>query len=227
MSIGPGPLRHTPCTAFSELVWSGRAFFLEGLASGFEAIAEDRKMSLRGIASLGFKLLGIFVIVQAVPLLQDIGIFLGSIESLASTNVNIAVLIISAILPVGLLIGIGCGLLIFSSKLASRLITPDTEGPRDPSADSEDIQAVAFSVIGVLVFVLAVPKLFQIGANYYGIKQMGQYARAELFWRGTWVHVIGLLVQLLIGLGLFLGARGLSNFWQRLQTTRPMRGRDS
>ncbi len=183
-------------------------------------------MSLRGIASLGFKLLGIFVIIQAVPLLRDIGFVISSLDLYVSTGIDAVILLSSIILPIVLLVGIGSSLFIFSYRLASRVVTPGAEVVTTPDVDRRDIQAVAFSVIGVLVFVLAVPKLFQIGANYYGIKQLGQDVRAELFWKGTWVYAMGLFVQMLLGLGLFLGARGLSNIWHRLEATRPMRRRD-
>jgi len=88
-------------------------------------------------------------------------------------------------------------------------------GPRETGVHIRvsgfDLQAIAFSVAGVWLAAGAVPTLC-LGLIYYFFKSPTGWLGAR--WPGLW----GTIVQLVLGIALFLGSRGLSIFWHKLRT---------
>jgi hypothetical protein len=180
------------------------------------------------IASLAFKLAGIFSISQAIPLLRQISEvialknspFFDSSFGQAFPGNYIFTGIIASI---SLLILFGFILLFFSNTF-SRKMFPQGSSPSTPETEitAKNIQAVAFSVVGVILIVIAIPKLVQIGANIQALANAGDGDPVRSISIGTWAYSIGLTVQMFIGILLFLGARGLSTLWYFSQKIRPM-----
>ena len=99
------------------------------------------------------------------------------------TRTSITVLV-SAVLAALL----GIGLIVMRERLAERLFTADT-GP----LAVRDAQAVAFSVLGCYFAIGAIPRLLGVGRFGLG--------------RTEWV------TQLVLGVGLFFGARAVARLW--------------
>jgi len=185
-------------------------------------------MSKLHIASLSLKLAGIYSIIQAIPILRfiDFGFFLKNsnpFETNSGSMFKLNYLVIGTFTSFFLLLLIGAILIIFSQSIAKK-ITKDEEFDNSLSGlSAKDISSIAFSVIGVVLIVIAIPKIAQIGANIQLLKQAGEEVPTKIISASTWAYSIGLTVQAIIGLLLFFGARGLSTIWCFLQKIRPMK----
>lgn len=180
------------------------------------------------IASLAFKLAGIFSIIQVIPLLQHLfAVFAYKNSPMFETSTGQAYpgfyLLIGIIASITLLIVLGIILLACSSNFA-RKMSANEQGTSTPETEltSRNIQSIAFSVIGVVLIVLAIPKLVQLGANIQALASAGDEAPTKSISAGTWAYSIGLAVQMVVGFLLFFGGRGLSSLWFFLQKARPL-----
>jgi len=175
-------------------------------------------MSITQISSLSLKIAGIYSIIQALPLMQHL---LTPFAMQSDEMPYLNFLFIGAILPILLLLTLGFCLIFFSDKLTKRM-NFGNESSITAGVSLKDIQVMAFSIVGIIMIVLAIPKLVQIGVNINALKQIGNEAPLKRITISTWAYTIGLLVQLIFGLLLFFGAKGLSALWYYLQQFRPM-----
>ena len=178
------------------------------------------------IASLSLKLIGIFSFIQAIPILRELSIAFAFKENnfimQDKTDQAFNYLLFGVLTSIILLLILGTCLIIFSDKLAEKIMKGNSETLlTDISA--RDIQSIAFSVVGVVLIVLAIPQIVQLGVNIQVLKQAGDDVPTRNVLAGTWAHAIGLIIQSVIGLLLFFGSRGLSSLWYSFQSTRPMK----
>jgi len=175
-------------------------------------------MNTRSVASLSLKLLGIYAIILALPHTQILLFFTQSFHGRETSPL----MIVGYLAPFLLLIATGATLICFSAKL-SRLLVSTSDSKSEPETSTSDIQAIAFSIAGVIIAAKAIPRITQIVTNISLLYNKGLESMAERAIAQAWASGLGLVVQLAIGLWLFFGARGLTHMWQRLQETRPMR----
>jgi hypothetical protein len=88
---------------------------------------------------------------------------------------------------------------------------------------AKNIQSIAFSVVGLIMIVIAIPHIAQFAANLQALKNAGAETMKRSISIGTWAYSIGILIQFILGIILFLGARGLSSLWYFFQKLRPMK----
>lgn len=186
-------------------------------------------MTKHQIASLSLKLLGIYSIIEAIPLLKELSqvfAWRGSKLEMEGGFPNSDILLLGIMLSVGLLLVIGLCLIIFSKALASKMVT--SQELEDPTAEltAKDIQSIAFSVVGLVLIVFAVPHLVNIAMNLQALKNVGVDSAKHNIAIGTWAYSIGIAVQFIIGILLFLGGSGLSSIWHSIQKIRPMKNID-
>jgi hypothetical protein len=179
------------------------------------------------IASLSLKLMGIFSIIQAVPILKDLSsyfLFKGS-NFMAPDKMlpNYNYLLIGILTSSCLLILLGMYLIIYSDSLGKKIIKESNDTIISTDLSAKDLQAIAFSVIGVVMIVMAIPHLVKIATNIQALKMAGDEYSGKSVTAGTWAYAIGLSVQVVIGLLLFFGSRGLSSLWYFFQKTRPLK----
>ena len=95
-----------------------------------------------------------------------------------------------------------------ADRIAGRMVS-GTEGSTEVSKlTAADIQAIAFSVVGMLVLTRFFPQLAQLIVNL-SILDRYDHAPMDAMTKG---RIGGLIVQLAIGLWLLLGSRGLVGF---------------
>lgn len=146
-------------------------------------------MSQRQFASVLFSVLGVFIAINWLPqIVVAIGLFVQPTEISVDHQGNSAYAIA---LLVGTLIAVllGISLIVRRERLAERLFKADT-GP----LAARDAQAVALSVLGCYFAIEAIPPL----VAYRSISN-----------RVEWEAV----TQLVLGVGLFFGARGVAGLW--------------
>jgi hypothetical protein len=180
------------------------------------------------IASLAFKLAGIFSIIQAIPLLREISEVLALKNSPIFETTNGQAypsnfIFIGIIASISLLILFGLILLCFSDTFSIKMFGKDNSPPTPESEiTAKNIQTMAFSIVGVILVVVAIPKIVQVGANIQALVNAGDGAPTRNISAGTWAYSIGMTVQMLVGILLFVGSKGLSSLWYFLQKSRPM-----
>ena len=147
-------------------------------------------MNQRQFASVLFAVLGVFTAINWLP---QIVVAIGLFAQPAETSADHRAMFASAItLLMGTLIAVllGMGLVVLRKRLAERLFAPDP-GP----LAARDAQAVALSVLGCYFALGAIPRLVEVGRFGFG--------------RMEWAPV----TQLVLGVGLFFGARGVARLW--------------
>ena len=178
-------------------------------------------------ASLSFKLMGIFSITQAIPLLRDITGILAMkntpfVEIGLDQSDPSVYMLLGTVISISFLVILGTYLLVFSEKLAQKIFTSITTTTPETELTAKKIQSLSFAVVGLILIVIAIPKLVQVGVNIQILSNAGDQLPTKTISAGTLTYSIGLAVQMFIGILLFLGANGLSSLWYFLQKNRPM-----
>jgi hypothetical protein len=155
------------------------------------------------LAIVALRLMAIYLLIRGLEYIPLLSIFL---MTGASPQAYEAVFLL---MPGGIYIASGTLLMIFA-PLGGRLLLPRARSTQNRPTGS-DLQAIAFSVVGVVLVTRAVGGITLI---YVG----GQGAR-QIYGTEGWFAYLGPAIQLAIGIALFLGGRGLSRFWQKLRAT--------
>ncbi len=85
-----------------------------------------------------------------------------------------------------------------------------------PSLTSDDLQTIAFSVIGLILVSITIPDLFNIIPNLLNLNELGDLATDNVK-MSTFMSLLAKIVQLLIGFGLFFGGKGISSLLKRVR----------
>ena len=164
-------------------------------------------MSKREIVSLALVLAGIYVAVQALGIVSYAGIQLhvSSFESFLE--------LMMMLFALGVMALIVYVLIVYSNAIARRLVPEEPEMGAGEAPASRNVQAIAFSVVGLALLACGVPKLVAITAttvhmpaapdNYIRTISMRQWIRPA--------------AEVILGAVLFVKATPLSDWWQRLQ----------
>lgn len=182
-------------------------------------------MTKQEFVSICLKLLGVFAIIESLPLLQHLTMIISMLGDDAPKRIW---MFIGLMVPFLLVFTAGVFLLRSSEKLGAALVREDDTLGTGSSLHSKDIQAVAFSVVAVLVFLLAVPRLIHVISNIWILLSMEppSHMRNSLV-VNTWQMAITAAVQMGLATFLFFRSQGLVNFWRRIQTSRYVKAGDA
>lgn len=167
----------------------------------------DTPVALPGLAVVGVKLLGLYALMWAVPQLMYLPMYL------LNPGQSARYMLLGA-LPPACYAAVGVVLIWNAEWVVSRILrVPDAETP--PVMATEHFQAVAFSVVGVLLMSWAVLGLANAVVTY-AIAEARRNA-------GAIVSDVALrdvtypLVEAAAGLFLFLRGPGLAALWHRMR----------
>ena len=166
------------------------------------------------LATLVLRLFGIYFLIQAVPTL---GMF-STLMVLARTNSQeMVTAFVGSLLPGILMLLIGFLLLAFSARFGGKLAVQTLSDEGASTISFEQVQALAFAAVGLLIFADALPQLVN-SVNYLvslaNTENVGD--RALNFREGS--VAAGTVLKFVLGTILFFGARGIANFWRSLRT---------
>lgn len=175
-------------------------------------------MKKQEITSIALKLLGVFAFLSAISMLQFLSIFITQFASARQMPPEGWRILALSLLPFVLLICASTILVTRGESLASRLFPAcATEETPQKAFSANEIQTIAFSVMGLYVFLTALPKLAEVGLTLFS----GILANTPdvIRWTGrrSWILGASALIQAVLGLLLFLQARGVSNLWHRIR----------
>lgn len=180
-------------------------------ADPFTPRAEHHGTTLtrRDLSALAVKLIGLYLIVQAIPAVvgiagwildgaprSGIGYYLGNF---------------------GFFVGLGLVLIAMGDRIGAWLLSDPAPVPSEPAApDIRNVQAAAFAVVGVmLIAVWALPGFFYDGWRYlYGTRPASASERL----RELRPLLVRHTVELVLGLLLFYGSKRLAAYWHRLRS---------
>lgn len=203
------------------------------MASVPEVLAwEDRAVSKQEMGALAFTLAGLLALMHAIPTLTNVLANAGLCIALGEDLFRevdqtlgwwqVAVMLFSSLLPFVLLVAMGSFLIAYRKRLAARWFFHDNEDDKVQvsTTSAGDIQAYAFAVAGIVLAAWALPELTGIGYEVLYLTRREPAFHAEIS-AGSWVKIVSLGVQVLLGLLLFVGGRGLSRLWQKLRFAGP------
>lgn len=144
-------------------------------------------MSQRQLASVLFAVLGVFIAITWLPqVVMSISLVAQSTRASAGDRAEAVTYAITLFIGTLIAVLLGIALVLMRGRLADRLFAADT-GP----LAGRDVQAVALSVLGCYFAIGAIPRLVGFGR------------------RIDWAAI----TQLVLGVALFLGARGVARLW--------------
>lgn len=165
---------------------------------------EGGRVSMRVIASLACKILGIHLIIQGVNVMGIMfSVFITAPDQLALRS------LINTIVPFIFLIVFGVLLWIFSDKLSVIMLKEEIQPNIGIEAKVSDIQRISFTVLGLYFLGNSLPKLVAILADMYSMTGL----RTRLLLSSG-----AAITEFIIGLGIFLGSQGLVNFLNTIRT---------
>jgi hypothetical protein len=167
------------------------------------------------IASLGCKFLGIYALIQSIPLIGNFFQMLSLVKDDPSFGVG---LFLSTFLPFLIMAASGLALIIFSRKFAHKMVPSVSVTLAEQGLSSKDIQSIAFSVVGLVLIVIAIPKIFQIGWNIYALQSAGDQRNTQELLQRNWSFTLATGIQFIIGLFLYIGSELIATAWHFIIT---------
>ena len=153
-------------------------------------------MNPRNAAEIALGLAGIWLIVSRLP---ELGVSL--VASIKNPDGSVPWFVL---VHLGIMIGCGLGLVFLRHRIAAWLVPmpqPDFKG------SVAGLQAAAFSVVGLFLLAQGMAEFLArltVSGSDAGVSSAERFA--------------GPLAQIVVGLAIFLGTRGLVGIWQSLRT---------
>jgi len=159
-------------------------------------------MNNREVASLACKILGMYIIIQAIKVLFTFS-YLSVTTSFQDNILNLS-------FAIGYIL-LGILLWYFSDKLSVIMVKTKNYDKESSSPDIDSIQRVAFSVLGLFFIGNSLPRLVGLLCNIY-LSMIDHSLSSILILKSG-----GVIAEFIIGLAIFLGSKGLVNFLNKIR----------
>ena len=132
------------------------------------------------------------------------------------TSINSFISLLLSLIPVVLLLLFGL-YLFFSDKLPSKIASSMEQEEKTTSFTFQDVQVLAFSIIGVWLLSSAVPTFIHLIVQIRLIHSTYQES-VSAFRNSMYIsQIIAAVLKIALGIYLFLGGKGLGRLWQKFQ----------
>ena len=179
-------------------------------------------LTRRDVAALALRLVGVYALLQGMYLLTYLPGLLMNYRAYRASSVAREMLLFG-LGPYALSLGVGAFLLLFADRLAPRLLLgpapgqPDGAPPALVRTSGPELQAIAFSVVGLLLVVWSAKSLAFVAWSIYA-----SHRHNDAFERDGWGrYALEFVAECGLGVWLFFGSKRLAAFWQRLRGTGP------
>ena len=173
-------------------------------------------MTKREFTAIVLKLTGVFVLVRYLGYLPMVLSPLTVIRFGESNTFSTWLVGVGSIVPPLLYLAACILIIIKSEKIAARLIPEDGKFRVGFNLSREDVLTIAFCCIGLVFFVGSIPRLVQAFSSLVLTRSTMSQSGHSRPW-GVYATLASHLVQAIIGLALFLQARGMSGLWHKLR----------
>jgi hypothetical protein len=201
--------------AGGRLLIRGRHALANQLFDKDEALptSSDQAARVHALGSIALAVLGFLCLLEAVP---ELTATIQLVQPRTWHTTSVARTIIWSVLHPALVtayLWLAWSLLSQRDRLAARWLTPDETPSQQPDSQSRRLEAVAFRVVGLY---FAIDALRPMSHALPHLLPGGDGTGTADLWWGFWPDAARGTVQLLLGLGLFLGKKGLAAAWQKL-----------
>jgi len=167
-------------------------------------------MTKREIVAVALQLFGVFAVILAINMLQFAPTYISMIRITSSVSssrllTEYAVLFAAPLL----MLAYAAVLILGSHSLAAWMAPEEGPAPKVIILAGPETQAIAFSVLGLAIFVGGMTGLVQALAAIGALPG----DRGGRLWRFSLTQLPGPIVELVLGIALFRGADRLSAFW--------------
>lgn len=120
-------------------------------------------------------------------------------------------------LPFFLLLFLSIILWVYADKISSFMVKKPINSSNTISLDYVELQAIAFSVVGVIMLINSIPEIISLGIN---IKLLvsEDIANIEMLLIMDKIKIIGYVIKTILGLWLLLGSSGIVGLIKTLRT---------
>lgn len=156
------------------------------------------------VAVIALRLIGLYLLLQCV--LLGIMFVPGMFTSFSGSQLTW----LELAAPLGFyagMVGVGICLIVFSEGMGRRLLPRGGGAPSAGAPDGAAWQAIAFAVVGVYLVASTLPQL--VTNTLYSIRDETDYMQPQM---------LSDLLEITLGVLLFLQARGLARFWHKLRS---------
>ena len=161
-----------------------------------------------GLGTIALQIVGVYCITLALPIFTVLASILGAGAARSGTGWQI---IFSFIMP-GLYFAAGALLIRFAPRISVWLFRDTAAGVMVgpvTTVAGQNLQAIAFSVVGVMTMIEAAPRLATLG--WLALMNLGGSL-------GSYSQLVEPIIRFLVGLALFLQSKGLSRLWYKIRT---------
>lgn len=165
------------------------------------------------------RMLGIYAIIRSIPMVQHLS-FLFSMDTNHIHELQKPLwFYVGNVAPSFLYVCVIILLLVRSNSIARLIIKDDGVTTFASSLSSKELQAISFSVMAIVIFLLGLPSLsnFTIFLWELSSRHFNNQEVEALLIRGTWRTGISVVIQYGLAVYLFFGSKGLANFCHRIQ----------
>lgn len=164
-------------------------------------------MSKHEVANLACKILSIYIVVQGVNAISS----MLSVSN-ATPNQAAPMGIVKVILPFIVLLIFGVLMWFFSDRLSKVMVKEGSQFNENRGIMADDLHNIAFSVLGLFFIGNSLPRLISLLTSLNLSKGVPDSTERIL------IGSIGIIVQLIMGIGIFLGSHGLVNFLNAIKS---------
>lgn len=160
---------------------------------------------------VALKVLGVYECLQGVPLIALVPIVLMRGNQLPGGLDDMWMYALPSAIP------LACGVVLIGGArwIATRLLGTSPGRPYTLGAPGQQLQAAAFSVVGVTIFVIGTVQLVPLIVA-------GDISTGSVSLSSN-TGVMGALVQMLAGAILFFRSKGIASLWHKFQRPHPLR----
>lgn len=169
-------------------------------------------MNAKAAASIAVKVLAIFTFIKFVTYLQSVYGFIDMVKHQPS-NISVGLRVVSMIYPILLLLVVSIFLWLYSDKLSDHMVK-NLAVNEETKISYEDLQIVAFSVVGLFLVVNSLPELINAAINMKMLES--QRMMQPMNMRMT--QLVGTGLKVLIGFWLLVGSQGIVGLIRTLRT---------
>ena len=170
-------------------------------------------MTKQELSQIALKVLGIYALLDSIQFISGV---LNVFSFGEDAPFERSLMALSMVVPFLILLWAGTFLIRRTDRITSKYFPSGSIDNID--LKESQIQAIAFSIIGVVLIVTTIPKLSQLGVDIFSLMSRADELGAEFkLERDTIGFGINLLSRFILGILLFIGGDSVSNLWRRIK----------